>query len=157
MKGERSAPILTLKQHVSPSLFRPRVSPWGPTCPYRIAKIPEEDPKEICVTARTAMPTGFDDDEAFVSWSLVTKLAPDAERQVLEGYRSGMVALQDEPFIDVPVGAPVFGGRKEIRVVHREANHFWNFAILRNASNRQFDRDRLTTMVKHIGMNEKAR
>ncbi|GFU93482.1 hypothetical protein TNCV_2200601 [Trichonephila clavipes] len=98
----------------------------------------------------------LDDDEASVSLGQVTKLALDAERHVFEGYRSGQVALQAEPFIDLPGGPAVFGSRKEIRVVHREANHFWIFAILQNASNRQFDRDRLTTMVKHIGMGEKG-
>ncbi|GFX25714.1 hypothetical protein TNCV_4277091, partial [Trichonephila clavipes] len=98
----------------------------------------------------------LDDDETSVSLGQVTKLAPDAERQVFEGYRSGQVALLAEPLIDVPVGPAVFGGRKKIKLVHREANHFWIFAILRNASNQQFDRDRLTTMVKHIGMGEKG-
>ncbi|GFY09786.1 hypothetical protein TNCV_3697481 [Trichonephila clavipes] len=98
----------------------------------------------------------LDDDEASVSTGKVTKLAPDVEKQVLEGYRSGQVVFQAEPFIDVPVGSAIFGGREEVRVVHREANHFWNFAILRNDNNRQFDRDRLITMVKHIGMGEKG-
>ncbi|GFX33723.1 hypothetical protein TNCV_3961321 [Trichonephila clavipes] len=98
----------------------------------------------------------LDDDETSVSLGQVTKHAPDAERQVFEGYRSGQVALLAELFIDVPVGPAVFGGRKEIKMVHREANHFCIFAILRNASNPQFDRDRLTTMVKHIGMGEKG-
>ncbi|GFT78942.1 hypothetical protein TNCV_3093311 [Trichonephila clavipes] len=38
IRGERSAALLTLKQHVSPSLFRSRqrVSPWWPCCPHRI-------------------------------------------------------------------------------------------------------------------------
>ncbi|GFS72280.1 hypothetical protein TNCV_1827001 [Trichonephila clavipes] len=62
----------------------------------------------------------LDNEEASVSLGQVTKLALDAERQVFEGYRSGQVPLQAEPFIDVPVGPAVFGGRKEIRVVHRE-------------------------------------
>ncbi|GFT35504.1 hypothetical protein TNCV_624841 [Trichonephila clavipes] len=44
------AALLTLKQHVSPSLFRSRVSPWWPTYPHRIANIPEEDPDVICLT-----------------------------------------------------------------------------------------------------------
>ncbi|GFX70511.1 hypothetical protein TNCV_874851 [Trichonephila clavipes] len=76
---------------------------------------------------------------------LVTKLAPDAERQVFERYRSGQVTLQAQPFIDVPVGPAVFGCRKEIRVVHRDTNHFRVFAILQNAGNEQFDRDRRAT------------
>ncbi|GFT15464.1 hypothetical protein TNCV_3264781 [Trichonephila clavipes] len=97
----------------------------------------------------------FDDDEASVSLVQMKKRAPGAERQVFEGYRSGQVVFQAEAFIDVPVGSAVFGGRKEVRVVHREENHFWIFAILLNASNRQFERDRLKTMVKHIGMDEK--
>ncbi|GFV20897.1 hypothetical protein TNCV_3651081 [Trichonephila clavipes] len=42
-------------------------------------------------------------------------------------------------------------------MIHRDANHFCIFAILRNAGNGQFDRDRLATMVKHVGMGEKAR
>ncbi|GFS97957.1 hypothetical protein TNCV_2018951 [Trichonephila clavipes] len=49
-----SAALLTLKQHVSPSLLRrsQRVSPWWPTCPYRIANIPEDgkDPDVLCLT-----------------------------------------------------------------------------------------------------------
>ncbi|GFU68608.1 hypothetical protein TNCV_3645941 [Trichonephila clavipes] len=83
----------------------------------------------------------LDEDEASVSLGQVTKLAPEAERQVFEGNRSGQVALQAEPFIDVPVGPAVFGSRKEIRVVHRDTNHFRVFAILRNAGNGQFDRE----------------
>ncbi|GFW87541.1 hypothetical protein TNCV_4485071 [Trichonephila clavipes] len=75
----------------------------------------------------------LDDDEASVSLGQVTKLAPDAERQVFEGYRSGQVALQAEMFIDVPVGPAAFGSRKEIRVVHRDTNYFRVFAILRNS------------------------
>ncbi|GFU00049.1 hypothetical protein TNCV_2345931 [Trichonephila clavipes] len=59
----------------------------------------------------------LNDDEASVSLGQVTKLAPHAERQVFERYRSGQVALQAEPFIDVPVGPAVFGSHKEIRVV----------------------------------------
>ncbi|GFY13493.1 hypothetical protein TNCV_1803641 [Trichonephila clavipes] len=98
----------------------------------------------------------LDDDEASVSLGQVSKLAPDAERLVFEGYRSGKVAFQAEPFIDVPVGSAVFGGCDEVGVIHRETNHFWIFAIFRNADNGQFDRDRLTTMVKHIGMDEKG-
>ncbi|GFV56796.1 hypothetical protein TNCV_4185901 [Trichonephila clavipes] len=99
----------------------------------------------------------FDDDEASVSLGQVTKLAPDAERQLFEGYRSGQVAFQAEPFIDVPVGSAVFGGREEVGVIHREANHFRGFTIFRNAGNGEFDRDRLATMVKHVGVSEKAR
>ncbi|GFX64546.1 hypothetical protein TNCV_2811711 [Trichonephila clavipes] len=56
----------------------------------------------------------LDDDEASVSLGQVTKLAPDAERQVFEGYRSGQVAFQAEPFINVPVGSAVSGGREEV-------------------------------------------
>ncbi|GFX94484.1 hypothetical protein TNCV_4295241 [Trichonephila clavipes] len=73
----------------------------------------------------------LDDSETSVSLCQVTKLAPDAERQV--GHRSGQVAFQVEPFIDVPVGPAVFGGREEVRVVHREANNVWIF--LRNVGN----------------------
>ncbi|GFT68192.1 hypothetical protein TNCV_373261 [Trichonephila clavipes] len=54
----------------------------------------------------------LDDDESSVSLGQVTKLAPDAERQVFEEYRSGQVALQAEPFIDLPVGPAVFGSRE---------------------------------------------
>ncbi|GFX21770.1 hypothetical protein TNCV_547071 [Trichonephila clavipes] len=100
----------------------------------------------------------LDDDEASVSLGQVTKLAPDAERQVFEGYRSGQVALQAEPLVDVPVGPAVFGSRVrvKIRVIHRDTNYFRVFAILRNAGNGQFDRDRLATMVKHVGMGKKG-
>ncbi|GFW27953.1 hypothetical protein TNCV_768331 [Trichonephila clavipes] len=98
----------------------------------------------------------LDDDEASVSLGQVTKLAPDAERQVFERYRSGQVALQAESFINVPVGSAVSGGRKEIRMIHRDANHFRVFAILRNAGNGQFDRDGLATLVKHVGVGEKG-
>ncbi|GFW15076.1 hypothetical protein TNCV_172231 [Trichonephila clavipes] len=62
----------------------------------------------------------LDDDEASVSFGQVTKLAPDAEIQVFEGYRSGQVALQAEPFIDVPVGSAVFGSREEVGMIHRD-------------------------------------
>ncbi|GFW62897.1 hypothetical protein TNCV_4452461 [Trichonephila clavipes] len=44
------------------------------------------------------------DDEASVSLGQVTKLAPDAYR-----YRSGQVAFEAEPFINVPVGSAVSG------------------------------------------------
>ncbi|GFU87758.1 hypothetical protein TNCV_4393841 [Trichonephila clavipes] len=64
-----------------------------------------------------SMVRALDDDEASVPLGQVTKFAPDAERQVFEGYRSGQVTLQAEPFIDVSVGSAVFGGRKEVRVV----------------------------------------
>ncbi|GFV11381.1 hypothetical protein TNCV_3785011 [Trichonephila clavipes] len=114
------------------------------------------DGKKSTLFKNNSLVRALDDDEASVYLGQVTKLAPDAEGQVFEGYRSGQVALQAEPFIDVPVGSFVFGGRKEIRVVHREAYHFWIFAIVRNASNRQLDRERLTTMVKHIVMGEKG-
>ncbi|GFY31513.1 hypothetical protein TNCV_4693571 [Trichonephila clavipes] len=50
--------------------------------------------------------------------------------------------------------ARLSGGSNEVRVVHRVANHFWIFAIFRNDGNGQFDRDRLTTMVKHVGVGE---
>ncbi|GFV78790.1 hypothetical protein TNCV_1718221 [Trichonephila clavipes] len=88
---------------------------------------------------------------------MVTKLAPDAERQVFERYRSGQVALQAEPLIDAPVGSAVSGGREEVGMIHGDTNHCWIFAILRNAGNRQLvDRDRLVTIVKHVGMGEKG-
>ncbi|GFX10866.1 hypothetical protein TNCV_3196271 [Trichonephila clavipes] len=89
----------------------------------------------------------LDDDETSVSLGQVTKHAPDAERQVFEGHRSEQVAFQAEPFIDVPVGPT--GRREEVRVIHREANNVWSF--LKKVGNRQFDRDRLATMVKHAG------
>ncbi|GFX47949.1 hypothetical protein TNCV_4793281 [Trichonephila clavipes] len=78
----------------------------------------------------------LDDDET--SLGQVTKLTPDAERQV--GHRCGQVAFQVEPFIDVLVGTT--GGREQVRVVHREANNVWFFAILRNVGN---------SMVAHHG------
>ncbi|GFU01251.1 hypothetical protein TNCV_5124041 [Trichonephila clavipes] len=92
------------------------------------------------------------DDEDSVSLSQVTKLAPDAERQVFQR----QAAFQAQPFINIPVGRAVFGSRKEIRVVQLDTNHLWIFAILRNAGNGQFDRDRLATMVKHVGMGKKG-
>ncbi|GFX10468.1 hypothetical protein TNCV_2582911 [Trichonephila clavipes] len=97
----------------------------------------------------------LDDNEASVSLGQVTKLAPDTEFQVFQRHGSGQVAFQAEPFINVPVGSAVFGSRKEIRVVHRDTNHFWIFAILRYAGNGQFDRNRLATIVKHVGMGKK--
>ncbi|GFV75654.1 hypothetical protein TNCV_2241031 [Trichonephila clavipes] len=78
------------------------------------------------------------------------------ERQVFDRYRSGQVALQAEPFIDVPVSPAVFGSCKEIRVFHRDTNHFRVFAILRKTNNGQFDRDGLAIMVKHVGISEKG-
>ncbi|GFT99796.1 hypothetical protein TNCV_748751 [Trichonephila clavipes] len=83
-------------------------------------------------------------------------LAPDAERQVFQRHGSGQAAFQAQPFIDIPVGPAVFGSRKEIGVVHRDTNHFWIFAILRNAGNGHFNRERLATMVKHVGMGKKG-
>ncbi|GFW63878.1 hypothetical protein TNCV_705841 [Trichonephila clavipes] len=73
----------------------------------------------------------------------------------IPGHGSGEVAFQAEEFIDVPVGSAVFGCREEIRVVHRDANHFRVFAIFWNAGDGQFNRYRLATMVKHVGMGEK--
>ncbi|GFT84446.1 hypothetical protein TNCV_3862041 [Trichonephila clavipes] len=99
----------------------------------------------------------LDDNEAAVSLSQVTKLSPDSEIQVFERYRSRQVAFQAETFINVTVGPSVFVCREEVGVVHREANYFWICAILRNAGNGQFDRNRLTTMVKHVGMGKNAR
>ncbi|GFY19360.1 hypothetical protein TNCV_4127471 [Trichonephila clavipes] len=98
----------------------------------------------------------LDDDEASVSLGQVTKLAPDAKSQVFQRHGSGQVAFQAEPFINVPVGSAVSGGREEVGVIHRNANHFWIYAILRNAGNGEFDRNRLDTMVKHVGMGEKG-
>ncbi|GFX70563.1 hypothetical protein TNCV_875371 [Trichonephila clavipes] len=43
----------------------------------------------------------LDDDETSVSLGQVAKLAPDAERQVFEGHRSGQLAFQAEQFFDV--------------------------------------------------------
>ncbi|GFW97550.1 hypothetical protein TNCV_880471 [Trichonephila clavipes] len=98
----------------------------------------------------------LDDDETSISLGQVTNLAPDAERQVFEGHRSGQVAFRVETFIDVPVSRAVFGGREEVRVVHREENNVWIFTILRNVENQQFGGDRLATMGKHVGVCEKC-
>ncbi|GFW07728.1 hypothetical protein TNCV_3918611 [Trichonephila clavipes] len=128
-----------------------------------VIKIPEMgqhfqvDCKKSQIFKNFPLVRSLDDDETSVSLGQVTKLAPDAERQVFEGHRSGQVASQVEPFIDVPVGPAVFGGREEVRVVHRDTNNVWVCAILRNVGNGQFDGDRLATMVKHVGMGEKAR
>ncbi|GFU75228.1 hypothetical protein TNCV_2056711 [Trichonephila clavipes] len=86
------------------------------------------------------------------------KTCPLRKRTGIPGarIRAGQVAFQAEAFIDVPVGSAVFGGRDEVRMVHRDANHFWVISILRNAGNGQFDRYRLATMVKHVGMCEKG-
>ncbi|GFS85397.1 hypothetical protein TNCV_2803131 [Trichonephila clavipes] len=72
----------------------------------------------------------LDDNEATVSLGQLTKLSPDAEIQVFES-------------------------REEVGMIHRDANYFWICAILRYAGNGQFDRNRLTTMVKHVGMGKK--
>ncbi|GFT72683.1 hypothetical protein TNCV_755881 [Trichonephila clavipes] len=140
--NENSPPILVRKQ---------RICQLNETSPPILV-----DGKKSKVFKHFPLVRALDDDEAFVSLGQVTKLAPDAERQVFEGYRYGQVALQAKPFIDVPVGPAVFGSRKEIRVVHRDTNHFRVFAIFRNAGNGQFDRDRLATMVKHVGMVKKG-
>ncbi|GFX49249.1 uncharacterized protein TNCV_294141 [Trichonephila clavipes] len=71
----------------------------------------------------------LDDNEASVSLGQVTKLAPDAEIQVFERYRSRQVAFQAEPFINVTVGPAVFGSREEVGMIHRDANYFWICAI----------------------------
>ncbi|GFX71828.1 hypothetical protein TNCV_2010651 [Trichonephila clavipes] len=81
----------------------------------------------------------LDDNEASVSLSQVTKLAPDAEIQVFQRHGSGQVAFQAEPFINVTVGPSVFVCREEVGVIHRDTNHFWICAILRYAGNGQFD------------------
>ncbi|GFX42419.1 hypothetical protein TNCV_1519831 [Trichonephila clavipes] len=56
----------------------------------------------------------LDDDEASVSLGRVTKLAPDAERQIFKRHRYGQVAFKAERFINVPVGSSNFGGRDEV-------------------------------------------
>ncbi|GFX86604.1 hypothetical protein TNCV_462241 [Trichonephila clavipes] len=99
----------------------------------------------------------LDDDEASVSLGQVTKLAPDTESQVFQRHGSGQVAFQAEPFNDVPVGSAVFSCCEEVGVIHRDANYFRIFAIFQNAGNGQFDRNRLTTMVKHVGVGEKGK
>ncbi|GFX07973.1 hypothetical protein TNCV_1236541 [Trichonephila clavipes] len=113
------------------------------------------DGKKSKLFKKLSVIRALDDNEAAVSLGQVTKLASDAEIQVFQRHGSGQVAFQAEPFINVPVGSAVFGSRKEIRVVHRDTNLFWIFAILRYAGNGQFDRNRLTTMVKHVGMGKK--
>ncbi|GFS98334.1 hypothetical protein TNCV_2208681 [Trichonephila clavipes] len=65
------------------------------------------------------------------------------------------VALQAEPFVNVTVGPAVLVCREEVGVIHRDTNHFGLCAILRYAGNGQFNRNRLTTMVKHVGMGKK--
>ncbi|GFU29960.1 hypothetical protein TNCV_3955101 [Trichonephila clavipes] len=94
------------------------------------------------------------DDEASVSLDQVTKLAPNAKGQVFQGHGSWQVAFHAEPFIDVPVGSAVFGGRDDVGVIHRDANNFRVFAILRDAGNGQFNKYRLATMVKRVCMSE---
>ncbi|GFT51723.1 uncharacterized protein TNCV_3169891 [Trichonephila clavipes] len=54
---------------------------------------------------------------------------------------------QVEPFIDVPVGPAVFGGREEVRLDLYPSSGMFD--------NRQFNGDRLATMVKHVGVSEK--
>ncbi|GFU51550.1 hypothetical protein TNCV_81861 [Trichonephila clavipes] len=56
----------------------------------------------------------LDDDETSVSLGQVTKLASDAERQVFEGQRSGLVAFQAEPFMNVPVAPLSLGVVRQI-------------------------------------------
>ncbi|GFS96597.1 hypothetical protein TNCV_3943871 [Trichonephila clavipes] len=98
----------------------------------------------------------LDDNEASVSLGQVTKLAPDAEIQVFERHGSGQVAFQAEPFVNVTISPSVFVCREEVGVIHRDTNHLGLCAILRYAGNGQFDRNRLTTMVKYVGMGEKT-
>ncbi|GFS54593.1 hypothetical protein TNCV_2749051 [Trichonephila clavipes] len=131
--NDTSPPILVRKQRTPVNSTRQALQSW-------------------CVKTTTAL----DDDEASVSLGQVTKFAPDAESQVFQRHGSEQAAFQTEPFIDLPDGSAVSGGREEVGMIHRDANHFWIFAILRNTGNRQFDRDRLATMVKHIGMGEKG-
>ncbi|GFY08228.1 hypothetical protein TNCV_1356391 [Trichonephila clavipes] len=98
----------------------------------------------------------FDDDEASVSLGHVTQFTPDAERQLFQGHGSRQVVFPVDPFVYVMFGPAIFGGHEEVRVVHREANQFWIFAILWNAGDRQYDGDRLATMVRHVGMGKKG-
>ncbi|GFX88595.1 hypothetical protein TNCV_2660061 [Trichonephila clavipes] len=136
--NETSSPILVRKQRIcqlketsSPILVRKQR-----TCQINKTSPPILERKQrTCQLNETSPPTWVCEDDS----------------------RSGQEALQAEPFIDVPVGPAVFGSRKEIRVVHRDTNHFRVFAILRNAGNGQFDQDRLATMVKHVGMGEKGK
>ncbi|GFY11522.1 hypothetical protein TNCV_3183601 [Trichonephila clavipes] len=97
----------------------------------------------------------LDDNEASVSLGQLTKLSPDTEIQVFQRRGPGQVAFQAEPFINVPVGSAVFVCREEVGVIHRDTNQFGLCAILRYAGNGQFDRNRLTTMVKHVGVGKK--
>ncbi|GFX49366.1 hypothetical protein TNCV_3664791 [Trichonephila clavipes] len=97
----------------------------------------------------------LDDNEASVSLGQLTKLAPDAEIQVFERYRSRQVAFQADQFVSVTISPSVFVCREEVGVIHRDTNHLGLCAILRYAGNGQFNRNRLTTMVKHVGMGEK--
>ncbi|GFV05623.1 hypothetical protein TNCV_228341 [Trichonephila clavipes] len=85
----------------------------------------------------------LDDDET--SLGQVTKLAPDAEVE----HRSGQVAFQVEPFIDVPVGPA--GGREQIRVNPREANNIGIFTILRNVGNSMVSHHGETRWQKRLG------
>ncbi|GFW22550.1 retrovirus-related Pol polyprotein from transposon 297 [Trichonephila clavipes] len=97
----------------------------------------------------------LDDNQASVSLGQLTKLAPDAEIQVFERHRSGQVAFQAEPFVNVTISPSVFVCREEVGVIHRDTNHLGLCAILRYAGNGQFDRNRLTTMVKYVSMGKK--
>ncbi|GFV11386.1 hypothetical protein TNCV_4026401 [Trichonephila clavipes] len=114
------------------------------------------DGKKSTLFKNNSLVRALDDDEASVYLGQVTKLAPDAEGQVFEGIDPGRWLFKLSRSLMYLLARLSFGGRKEIRVVHREAYHFWIFAIVRNASNRQLDRERLTTMVKHIVMGEKG-
>ncbi|GFS48674.1 hypothetical protein TNCV_2707301 [Trichonephila clavipes] len=126
----------------------PRPRPWGtriyPHAPRRAggqAGFPEMGQYFQVDCKKSQLfknfPLVLDDDET--SLGQVTKLAPDAE----VGHRSGKLAFQVEPFIDVPVGPA--GGREEVRVVHREANNVWIF--LRDVGNSMVGQ---ATMVKHV-------
>ncbi|GFV78711.1 hypothetical protein TNCV_3168121 [Trichonephila clavipes] len=94
----------------------------------------------------------LDNNQASVSLGQVTKLAPDAEIQVFERHGSGQVAFQVEPFVNVTISPSVFVCREEVGVIHRDTNHLGLCAILRYAGNGQFDRNRLTIMVKYVGI-----
>ncbi|GFW03268.1 hypothetical protein TNCV_463821 [Trichonephila clavipes] len=60
------------------------------------------------------------------------------------------MSFQKENFNNVSVGLRIFVSADEIEMVYGNANDFR--IILRDTGNGQFDGDRLTTIVKHVGM-----
>ncbi|GFW24894.1 hypothetical protein TNCV_3846281 [Trichonephila clavipes] len=97
--------------------------------------------------------TGDDNRPTHSNIGVKSRGQANSTRQALQSWQ---VAFQDEAFLDVPIGSADFGGSDEFGVVHSDTNPFRVFAILRNPDNGQFNRYRLPTIVKHVGMCKKG-